>query len=632
MPKIIKNGLIIALLVGMALALLFAYRQSPSQEPEQVQLSVVMAEIQQGKVKSISVPMGGGTAQIDLVDKKQQEAVLTDQSAEGVRKAVDDYNATGKTQIVFGYSKPDQAGPIIGNILLTLLPIVLIGGFFIFMIRGAQGANNQAINFGQSRAKLIAADRPKVTFDDVAGCDEAKEELREVVGFLKEPDEFRSVGARIPRGVLLVGPPGCGKTLLAKAVAGEAGAAFYSVSGSEFVEMFVGVGAARVRDLFEKAKRSAPAILFIDEIDAVGRSRGAGIGGSHDEREQTLNQILVEMDGFDTRDNVIVIAATNRPDILDPALVRDGRFDRRVVIDPPDIRGRELIFGIHVRGKPLDKDVVLVKLARATPGFSGANIANAVNEASIIAVRRKKERGGKKIITLKDFYDAIDKVSIGPERKSRVISKRVKRIVSYHEVGHALVMAKTPHSAPVRKVSNIVTGMALGYTMPIPDEDQSVMMSQAQVEAQIVGLMGGRVAEEVFLPSLPKDDPVGEDRSRTTGASNDLERATSLAHQMVTKWAMSDKLGPRIFDTRQGMVFLGKDMYEGDDYSDEIARQIDGEIDRILLEAHEKARKILEENRDLVNKIVGILLDKETLDQEEFSALVNGTYGSSSAK
>jgi cell division protease FtsH len=489
------------------------------------------------------------------------------------------------------------------TILGTLLPLILIGGFFFFILRQAQGAGNQALNFGKSRARMFTGDKPTVTFDDVAGVDEAKQELAEIVEFLREPEKFISLGARIPKGVLMVGPPGCGKTLTAKAISGEAGVPFFSISGSEFVEMFVGVGASRVRDLFDQAKRNSPCIIFMDEIDAVGRHRGAGLGGSHDEREQTLNQILVEMDGFDTDTNVIVVAATNRPDILDPALLRPGRFDRRVVLDRPDRKGREQILGIHIKGKPLASNVEMQTVAKQTPGFVGADLENLVNEAAILAARRNKKQ-----ISMLEFQEAIEKVIAGPERKSRIIPEKERNIIAHHEAGHALVMKLIPECDPVHKVSIIARGMAGGYTLSMPVDDR-YLKNQSKFEADLAALMGGRVAEEIIFDEV------------TTGASNDLDRATKMARAMVTQYGMSQKLGPLIFGEKDELVFLGKEIGEQRNYSEEIARQIDHEVRRIVESAYNRATQLLQENKAKLEEIAQRLLKEETLDAQSFEAI-----------
>jgi cell division protease FtsH len=490
-----------------------------------------------------------------------------------------------------------------------MLPAVLVVGIIYFMLRQAQGTNNQALSFGKSRARMFTGDQPSVTFEDVAGVDEAKEELKEVVEFLKEPEKFISLGARIPKGVLLVGSPGTGKTLLAKAVSGEAGVPFFSISGSEFVEMFVGVGASRVRDLFDQAKRHSPCIVFVDEIDAVGRHRGAGLGGSHDEREQTLNQILVEMDGFDTDTNVIVVAATNRPDILDPALMRPGRFDRRVILDRPDMKGREQILRVHLRGKPLASDVDVPVLAKSTPGFVGADLENLVNEGAILAARRNKKAIGES-----EFEEAIERVIAGPERKSRLISEDEKRIIAYHEAGHAVVMHSIAEADPVHKVSIIARGMAGGYTLALPDEDRT-LYAKRKFEADLAGLLGGRAAEELVFSDV------------TTGASNDLERVTKMARSMVTRWGMSNKLGPMVFGQKEELVFLGREISEQRDYSDSVAQEIDGEVRRLVTEAYARARAILTEHRAQLDAIAKRLMEIETVDAAEFERLFPAPAG-----
>lgn len=484
-----------------------------------------------------------------------------------------------------------------------ILPFIILAGVFWFVFRQAQGSNNAALSFGKSRARMFTGDQPTVTFQDVAGVDEAKEELREVVEFLREPEKFISLGARIPKGVLLVGPPGTGKTLLAKAVSGEAGVPFFSISGSEFVEMFVGVGASRVRDLFDQAKRHSPCIVFVDEIDAVGRQRGAGLGGSHDEREQTLNQMLVEMDGFDTDTNVIIMAATNRPDILDPALLRPGRFDRRVVLDRPDMRGREAILKVHTRGKPLAPDVDLTVLSRSTPGFVGADLENLVNEAAILAARRNK-----KLIGQAELEEAIERVIAGPERKSRLISAEEKRIVAYHEAGHAVVMNALPNADPVHKVSIIARGMAGGYTLALPEDDRT-LMARNKLFADMVGLLGGRAAEELVFDDI------------TSGAANDLERVTRMARSMVTRLGMSTRLGPLVYGQKEELIFLGREIAEQRDYSEAVAEEIDEEVRRLVGEAYEKAKQILMQYRDRLDAVAERLLEVETITREEFEKI-----------
>lgn len=490
-----------------------------------------------------------------------------------------------------------------GTLLLSFLPLLLFGALIFFLFFRARGANNQVLGFGRSRARLSQPDKPSVTFDDVAGVDEAKQELTEVVDFLKSREKFQTLGARIPRGVLLVGPPGTGKTLLARAVAGEAGVPFFSISGSEFVEMFVGVGAARVRDLFEQAKRHAPCIVFVDEIDAVGRQRGAGLGGSHDEREQTLNQILTEMDGFDNNTGIIVLAATNRPDILDPALLRPGRFDRRVVLDRPDINGRVAILTVHTKGKPLDKLVNLEVLAKQTAGFSGADLANLVNEAAILAARRSK-----KTIEMIDMEESIDKVLLGPERKSRRISPKEKEITAYHEAGHALVAKMLPGADPPRKVSIIPRGYGAGGYTKMLEEDQAYW-SKSRLIGQITVYMGGRAAEELIF------------NEKSSGAYSDIKGATNMARRMVTDLGMSDKLGPRTFGDKQELVFLGREISEQKDYGDKIANTIDEEINKIIENAHTSAMKILTDNKDKLIHIAQTLLVKETVEAEDLDSL-----------
>jgi cell division protease FtsH len=500
-------------------------------------------------------------------------------------------------------AKPPSQWTGILTVLSYTLPFVLVAILFLFIFRQAQGSNNAALSFGKSRARMFTGDHPTVTFDDVAGVDEAKEELREVVEFLREPQKFIQLGARIPKGVLLVGPPGTGKTLMAKAVSGEAGVPFFSISGSEFVEMFVGVGASRVRDLFEQAKRHSPCIVFVDEIDAVGRQRGAGLGGSHDEREQTLNQILVEMDGFDTDTNVIVVAATNRPDILDPALLRPGRFDRRVVLDRPDVKGREEILKVHVKGKPLDPGVDLASLARGTPGFVGADLENLVNEAAILAARRNKKSIGQA-----EMEEAIERVIMGPERKSRLISDEEKRIIAYHEAGHAVVGNAIPEADPVQKVTIVGRGQAGGLTWFRPQDDR-LLMSRKKMMATLAYALGGRAAEaEVF------DDI-------TSGASNDIEQVTQMARAMVTRLGMSDELGNRVYGQKEELIFLGREISEQRDYSEAVAEQIDREVRKLVDEAYATARSLLRKYRKELDAVATKLLEVETLTREEFEKI-----------
>ena len=494
------------------------------------------------------------------------------------------------------------------GILFNFLPLIFFGAILLFMMRQAQGNSNQTFSFGRSRARVATGNGPTVSFDDVAGVEEAKEELLEVVEFLKFPERFLALGAKIPKGVLLIGPPGTGKTLMARAVSGEAGVPFFAISGSEFVEMFVGVGASRVRDLFDQAKRNSPCIVFVDEIDAVGRHRGAGLGGGHDEREQTLNQILVEMDGFDTATNVIVLAATNRPDILDPALLRPGRFDRRVTLDNPDIRGRKQILEVHSKGKPLSADVDLELVARQTVGFSGADLANLVNESAILAARQNQKEIGPQ-----EFYESIDRVTAGPARKSRRINDREKRMTAYHESGHALVAHMLPEADPVAKVTIVARGHSGGFTKTIPTEDRS-LITRNQLEARLAMAMGGRVAEELVFGEI------------TTGASNDLEQATNIAQTMVTRYGMSKKLGPRTFGKREEMVFLGREISEQRDYSDRVAKTIDEEVRRLIQTAYDTAKRILTEERVRLDHISDYLLEHETIDEEQVPDLFDAPF------
>jgi cell division protease FtsH len=599
---------IVYLLIGVALlAFLWTFTANSAQKPE-LSISELAQQIKANEIEEIVVAGNGRTITITYADAAQgtAEASISDVSsleevlaAYGINQS--DY-ADGQPAIT--YESPSQWGSLLTTVGL-FLPAVIIIIFIFFIMRQAQGSNNQALSFGKSRARMFTGDHPTVTFADVAGCDEAKEELEEVVEFLKEPEKFVSFGARIPKGVLLVGSPGTGKTLLAKAVSGEAGVPFFSIAGSEFVEMFVGVGASRVRDLFEQAKRHSPCIIFVDEIDAVGRHRGAGLGGSHDEREQTLNQILVEMDGFDTDIHVIILAATNRPDILDPALMRPGRFDRRVVIDRPDIRGREAIFKVHLRGKPVSTNVSISTLAKSTPGFVGADIENTVNEAALLAARRNK-----KSIGMTEFHDAIERVQLGPERKSRIITPAEKEIIAYHEVGHALVSHFLPNAMPLRKVTIVPRGMGLGLTWYM--EEDNLLPSRSQLRAQIASALGGRVAEELVFGEI------------TAGASNDLQHVTRIARAMVTQYGMSEELGPRVYGQKQEMVFLGREISEQRDYSDAIAEKIDTEVRQLIDVEYERARQILTEHRAALDRVTAVLLEVETLDADEFVALVEG--------
>ncbi|HSJ52696.1 MAG TPA: ATP-dependent zinc metalloprotease FtsH [Anaerolineae bacterium] len=568
---------------------------------EEMPLSQLVTAINAGRVETITV------------EENELEVTLTDGEVVATRKESD--TELTEALLRLGAGDAELAAVDIqvqppspwGDWLVALgsfLPFIFLAVLFLFLMRQAQGTNNQALSFGKSRARMFTGEKPTVTFDDVAGVEEAKQELAEVVEFLKEPQKFISLGARIPKGVVLMGPPGTGKTLLAKAVSGEAGVPFFSISGSEFVEMFVGVGAARVRDLFDQARRNSPCIIFVDEVDAVGRHRGAGLGGSHDEREQTLNQILVEMDGFSTDTNIIVVAATNRPDILDPALLRPGRFDRRVVLDRPDIKGRKGILEVHARGKPLARDVDLDVLAQGTPGFVGADIENMVNEAAILAARRNK-----KAIGMSEFQEAIERVVAGPERKSRLITAGEKKVLAYHEAGHALVQTKLPNADPVHKVSIVARGMSLGYTMSMPEKDR-YLYTQDKFEDDIAGMLAGRAAEELVFGD------------KWTGAGDDLEKATKLARKMVTAYGMSPQLGPLTFGDRDELVFLGREIAEQRNYSDHVAEEIDEEVRRIVEHAYERARGVLVTYRDKLDQLARRLIEVETLERRDFEALV----------
>jgi cell division protease FtsH len=604
-----RNGIVMLILVVGTAALLYTFfLQQPEEKsiPYSGGSGSFLGYVKQGAVDK--VVQQGVKLTVTLNDKTVLVSQVPNEFSTNIRSDIEQVCAQEDAKCVAGKpevsaTEPSQTGQILTLLLTALLPVILIGAIFFFMMRQAQGTNNQALSFGKSRARMFLGNKTVVTFLDVAGVDEAKTELQEVVEFLKYPEKFNSLGARIPRGVLLVGPPGTGKTLLARAVAGEAGVPFFSISGSEFVEMFVGVGASRVRDLFEQAKRNSPCIVFVDEIDAVGRQRGAGLGGSHDEREQTLNQILVEMDGFDTNTNVIVIAATNRPDVLDPALLRPGRFDRQVILDRPDIKGRTEILKVHVKGKPLDKTVELEALAKQSPGFSGADLANLVNEAAILAARRNR-----KTVSMPEFSEALDRVIAGPERRSRIISEAEKRVIAYHEGGHALVQKILPKCDPVTKVSIVSRGLALGYTTALPAEDR-YLQSKSEFEDKIAGMLGGNASEKLVFGDT------------TTGASNDIEKATNLARRMVTEFGMSEKLGPLAFGKRDELVFLGREIGEQRNYSDEVAKQIDEEVRAIIDRGYQRAMDVLSHHRDKLDLIARELIERETLEAEEFAAL-----------
>lgn len=596
----LRSGLIYLLIVIAVSALFLQVAQQPK-PTNTIPISKLAQSVQAGTVKKISV--SGNTLTITYKEGGPQETALKNRDV-SVEETLRNLGVAPEKILAVDivYEQPPQWDNLLA-LAGTFLPLIFIGALFFFLMRQAQAGNNQALSFGKSRARMFTSDKPTVTFADVAGVDEAKAELQEVVEFLKEPEKFTSLGARIPKGVLLVGPPGTGKTLLARAVAGEANVPFFSISGSEFVEMFVGVGASRVRDLFDQAKRNSPCIVFVDEIDAVGRHRGAGLGGSHDEREQTLNQILVEMDGFDTDTKVIIIAATNRPDILDPALLRPGRFDRRVVLDRPDMNGRKQILQVHTRGKPLAKDVNLELIAKQTPGFSGADIENLVNEAAILAARRNKKE-----ITMTELKESIEKVIAGPERKSRLISEEEKRIVAYHEAGHAVVIRMLPNGDPVHKVSIVARGMFGGYTLALPDDDR-YLGRRSKFMDDLAGLLGGRVAEELVFGDV------------TTGAANDLERVTEIARAMVTRYGMSEKLGPRTFGDREELVFLGREISEQRNYSEQVAQEIDEEVKCIINTAYEKAREVLTTYRAKLDLVAQRLIQEETIEGPEFEAL-----------
>jgi cell division protease FtsH len=601
-PKFFRNGIVMLVLVVGTAALLFTWIQSTTPSTP-VGYSQFLADVEEGKVTE--VVQQGETLTVKIEGKPTPYTVVVPSVLINVLNDMNEAATQGGVTLSPTVFRAEEAPDTswLGLLLTGLLPLLVIGGFIFFMMRQAQGTNNQALSFGKSRARMFLGNKTVVTFNDVAGVDEAKTELQEVVEFLKYPEKFNSLGARIPRGVLLVGPPGTGKTLMARAVAGEAGVPFFSISGSEFVEMFVGVGASRVRDLFDQAKRNSPCIVFVDEIDAVGRQRGAGLGGSHDEREQTLNQILVEMDGFDTNTNVIVVAATNRPDVLDPALLRPGRFDRQVILDRPDMRGRTEILKVHTKGKPLDKGVEVEGVARQSPGFSGADLANLVNEAAILAARRNK-----KVIGMSEFQEALERIVAGPERRSRVISDAEKAVIAYHEGGHAVVQRVLPKCDPVAKVTIISRGMALGYTMALPTEDR-YLQSKTEFEDKIAGLLGGNVAERLIFGDT------------TTGSSNDIEKATDLARRMVTEFGMSDKLGPLSFGKRDELVFLGREIGEQRNYSDEVAKTIDEEVRAIIDKAFERATEVLTVHRDKLTTLAEKLVAEETVDAEAFEAL-----------
>lgn len=606
--RLVRNGFMYLVLAVAILVVLFVMFNpgQPNQQtvPISELLSRVEAAAEGGSQPDILVSanrvvarVGGGAISAVVNDRFDIDQALANRGL----------NVNGQ-QVAVQFEAPSPA-PTIISILTSILPLLIFVGLLVFMMRQAQGSNSQALSFGKSRPRMVTGNRPRVTFKDVQGVDEAKQELAEVVEFLKYPEKFTKIGAEIPRGVLLVGPPGTGKTHLSKAVAGEAGVPFFNISGSEFVEMFVGVGASRVRDLFEKAKQNSPSLVFVDEIDAVGRQRGAGLGGSHDEREQTLNQILVEMDGFDTDQTVIVLAATNRPDVLDPALLRPGRFDRRVVLDLPDIRGREAILRVHAREKPIQDDVDLGTIARQTPGFSGADLKNLLNEAAILAARRNRTTVG-----MFELEEAIDRVIAGPQRKSRVMSEHEKRVTAFHEIGHALVAHLLRRADPVYKVTILPRGQMGGYTRFLPSQDRH-LLTKSEFEDQLAVAMGGHAAEVLVFGEM------------TTGPSNDIQMATEIARRMVTQYGMSTKLGPRAFGRREELVFLGRDIAEQRNYSEAVAETIDREVSQLIDDAHHRAQDMLARNRGLLEKLSETLIEVETLDAEAFERYVDEYQG-----
>ncbi len=604
-PRLLRNSFIYLLITVAVLAVFFTLFSDALGGSQEIPVSEVVSRAARGEVDRIEVSGDKlsviTTSGDTFTSRKEPGASMVEMlSAAGVD------SATGGVDVQV--KGAGGLGSLFG-ILINFLPLIFFGAILLFMMRQAQGSSNQTFSFGKSRARMFVGNSPAVSFSDVAGVEEAKEELQEVVEFLKVPERFVSLGAKIPKGVLLVGPPGTGKTLLARAVAGEAGVPFFSISGSEFVEMFVGVGASRVRDLFEQAKRNSPCIVFVDEIDAVGRHRGAGLGGGHDEREQTLNQILVEMDGFDVNTNIIVVAATNRPDILDPALLRPGRFDRRVILDNPDVRGREEILKVHSKGKPLSEDIDMGRIARQTMGFSGADLANLVNESAILAARRSKTT-----ITEDEFAESIDRVIAGPARKSRVVNEREKEITAYHEAGHALVGYLLPDADRVTKISIVSRGQMGGYTRFAPDEENN-LITKKQLEARLAVAMGGRTAEEIVFQDV------------TTGASNDIEQATGIARAMVTRLGMSAKLGPRTFGKREELVFLGREISEQQDYSDHFAEEIDAEVHMLIENAHTVATHELTTNRTKLEQIAQHLIKHENIEDDEIDALFASVHG-----
>lgn len=596
-----RNSLVLMILILIVAALVLQFRGSANQ-PERLAFNEVADRIISGEIARIVVDDND----LEVIFEDGNTALSRKEPTKTFVEQLLDLGVTSSdlstTIIKLEIKEPSDWNTII-SLITYILPALLVVGLIFLMLRQAQGSNNQALSFGKSRARLFTGDKPTVTFDDVAGVEEAKEELQEIVEFLQEPEKFIALGARIPKGVLLIGAPGTGKTLMAKAVSGEAVVPFFSISGSEFVEMFVGVGASRVRDLFDQAKRHSPCIVFVDEIDAVGRQRGAGLGGSHDEREQTLNQMLVEMDGFETDTNVIIMAATNRPDILDPALLRPGRFDRRVILDQPDMRGREAILKVHVKGKPLEAEVNLGTIAKSTPGFVGSDLENLVNEAAILAARRDKRTIGQS-----EFEESIERVIAGPERKSRIINEEEKQIIAYHEAGHAVVAHVIPEADPVHKVSIIARGMMSGFTLALPEEDRT-LISRNKMKGDMAFMLGGRAAEEIVFNDI------------TSGASNDLERVTKTARSMVTRMGMSELLGPMVYGQKEELIFLGREISEQRDYSENIAEKIDAEVHELVQEAYERAKEILIKYRAQLDAVGQRLIEVETINREEFERI-----------
>jgi cell division protease FtsH len=594
MSSNVKTAVFWVVIICAVVLVYMAVKTGRGPAPQELSVSDFVTQVQDGKIKEAKIT--GTDVQGTYTDQRSFHTVIPPNYPE-IYKVMQEKGVK--------YSWKDSTGSGWIGILFNAVPVLILLGLWIFMMRQMQSGGNKALSFGKSRARLHSSQQKKVTFKDVAGVEEAKEELQEIIEFLREPQKFQKLGGRIPKGVLLIGPPGTGKTLLARAIAGEANVPFFSISGSDFVEMFVGVGASRVRDLFEQGKKNAPCIIFIDEIDAVGRHRGAGLGGGHDEREQTLNQLLVEMDGFESNEGVILVAATNRPDVLDPALLRPGRFDRRVVVDRPDVRGRENILKVHTKKTPLGDDIDLSVIARGTPGFAGADLANLVNEAALIAARQNR-----KVVTQYDFELAKDKVLMGVERKSMIISEKEKRMTAYHEAGHALVAALLEHADPLHKVTIIPRGMALGLTMQLPLDDK-LSHDKNYLQTRLAILMGGRIAEEIFLHQM------------TTGAGNDIERATEMAHKMVCEWGMSE-LGPLSFGKKDEQIFLGREIAQHRDYSEATAIKIDEQVRKLVEDAYNTAKEIIEQRSDAMVRIAEALLEREVLDGSEVLDLING--------